>query len=113
MKKSNLVLFTGVGIGILCWVISYLMFKGILMGSFIICGSGCEMWPGIRRPFGGCLAMCVDRNGYYPLFFLIGLGCILLSGGILAIRILLVNEKQKIEKKKVVPPAGVEPATSR
>jgi hypothetical protein len=73
------------------------MFKGILIGSFIICGSGCEMWPGIEKPFAMCLAVCVDRNGYYPLFFLIGLGCILLSGGILATRILLVNEKQKIE----------------
>ena len=95
MKKWNLVLFTGVGIGILCWVISYLMFKGILMGSFIICGSGCEIWPGIELPFVGCLAMCVDRNGYYPLFFLIGLGGILLSGGILATRMLLVKGKLK------------------
>ncbi|MHA1192460.1 MAG: hypothetical protein ACTSP9_09205 [Promethearchaeota archaeon] len=66
--------------GIIFEIISYLLFQGLFANWNYYCGSACEIWPGIPTS-QVCVLMCVPRNGYYSLFFIIGI--ILIVVGIL------------------------------
>ncbi|MHA1671766.1 MAG: hypothetical protein ACTSV5_14505 [Promethearchaeota archaeon] len=75
-----IIIITSLVIGLVFEIISFLLFQGLFANLNYHCGSVCEIWPGI--PISDvCILMCVPRNGYYFLFFIIGI--ILIIGGII------------------------------
>jgi hypothetical protein len=73
-SDKNITRTTLISSGIIFLILSYLCFKYIIPG-FKVCGSGCEYWwtwiiPSSLRD--GCLAVCIDRNGLYRPFMVIG-----------------------------------------
>ncbi|MBY9004822.1 MAG: hypothetical protein KGD73_12675 [Candidatus Lokiarchaeota archaeon] len=65
-------------LGLLFEIISFLLFQGLFANLNYHCGSACEIWPGIPTS-QVCILMCVPRNGYYSLFFIIGVVLITVS----------------------------------
>jgi hypothetical protein len=74
---------------LVCEILSFAMFHGFLVQMYPICGSACEIWPGIPTS-DVCILICVNRNGFYLPFFAAGLllGAI---GGIIIIKNKLSN----------------------
>ena len=73
-------------IGIISVIFSYLLFEGLFAELYCICGSACAIWPGIRLNIA-CIEICIARNGFYFLFFMIGIIFVQLGiGGFLIIR---------------------------
>ena len=73
-SATNITRTTLIGGGIIFLLLSYLCFEYIIPG-FKLCGSGCEYWwswiiPSSRSDV--CLAVCIDRNGLYRPFMVIG-----------------------------------------
>jgi hypothetical protein len=71
-RLSTTIVAVGVMLAIVsaaCELFSVAAFYGLGAEAWPICGSACEVWPGI--PTGAaCILICVLRNGaYIPLFY--------------------------------------------
>ncbi|MHA1456852.1 MAG: hypothetical protein ACTSR5_12870, partial [Promethearchaeota archaeon] len=83
MKNYIMKIFiTSLTISMIFEIISFLLFQGLFANLNYYCGSACEIWPGISIS-EVCVLMCVPRNGYYFLFFIIG--TVLITGSIISL----------------------------
>ncbi|MHA1819096.1 MAG: hypothetical protein ACTSU2_01080 [Promethearchaeota archaeon] len=99
-QVSYLILSTGIIFGIL----SFLMFNGVIISSKMVCGSYCEVWPGIRvKEY--CILSCAPRDKYYRVFFIISLILIVSSLVLYGVesrktKLLSIKEKRRGDKKE-------------
>ena len=90
MKRIYITIIALLIAGIFCEIFSVLLFYGLFWQLYPICGSACEIWPGIPTSLS-CILICVSRNGFYPLFF--AFGVILITIGITLIIIEYMKPK--------------------
>ncbi|MHA1792078.1 MAG: hypothetical protein ACTSVI_05490 [Promethearchaeota archaeon] len=58
-------------VGIISFILSYFVFNGLWSEVWTICGSPCEVWPGIDTG-DFCTPVCIPRSGIYIIFFVAG-----------------------------------------
>jgi hypothetical protein len=85
VKLPNTVVMIGIVLAILavtCEIFSIAAFYGFGAEAWPVCGSACEVWPGIPTS-GYCILICVLRNGAYILLFYAGLSTGCAAAGVL------------------------------
>lgn len=71
-KKILFILFLIFSFGVIIEMFSFMFFNGLWYEMNPVCGSYCEVWPGIMTD-EVCILICAARNGYYVHSFYIGL----------------------------------------
>jgi hypothetical protein len=90
MKYLDFLIISLMIIGIFFEVLSFLLFEGLFADLNFVCGSACEIWPGI--PISDvCILVCMPRNGYYTLFFILGVFIIIFGVSLLIYKLKFVR----------------------
>ena len=72
LKMLKILLYLILFFGFFSEFFSYLLFEGLFTEFISYCGSACEIWPGIQTSIP-CILVCIPRNPYYFLFFILGI----------------------------------------
>jgi hypothetical protein len=94
-KQQNAVVVIGILLAIMagaCEMFSIAAFYGFGAGIWPVCGSACEVWPGIPTS-EACILICVLRNGAYVPSFYAGLATGCIAAGVI---IAGINSKRRV-----------------